>query len=185
MSLVYNTLVNYKQKNPADNIEIEEAIKFLVFSVEKSGNNPKPVITHSLRMAFYLDRLCFPKNLVIAAILHDLLEDTEIKIAEIESKFGKETGKLVTTCTFDKSIEDRTLRYQTNYGLALKSGKDALFLRAADLLDNSNYYHMVNDKTVYEGLLKKFDHFLKVSKKIIGKNKVYKDLIARNKILHA
>lgn len=172
------------RKNPKDNDELQKAIKFLVFSIEKSGKNPKPVITHSIRTAFYLDYLGYSKDTVIAGLLHDLPEDSEVTLEDIEDRFGEKVRKLVASCTFDKKIEDKTERYKDSLDKAVKSGKEALVLRAADLLDNSHYYHLVKDEETYKRLLDKLDYFLQVSKKIISKEKVYKDLFNNRKALN-
>jgi len=38
--------------SPEDNVQIEKAIKFLVERISHRGKNPKPVILHSIRVAF-------------------------------------------------------------------------------------------------------------------------------------
>ena len=45
-----------------------------------------------------------------AAILHDVIEDTDTKIEEVKSKFGDNVAKLVEANSFDESIEDKTER---------------------------------------------------------------------------
>ena len=56
--------------------ELERAIVFLVLQMERAGNNPKPVVLHSIRVALYLyDQGC-GGDIVVAA-LHDLLEDSD------------------------------------------------------------------------------------------------------------
>jgi|SRR3989344_453211 len=170
-------------KNPEDNYKIEEAIKFLVLSVEKTGTNPKPVITHSIRVAFRLDFYGYGMDVILAALLHDLLEDTVTSLEEIEDKFGKTVSELVSASTFNKEIEDKEERYKTSFDKALQSGRNALVIRAADLLDNSFYYSLVDDQKVYNHLLGKLSYFLKTAKNKIGKEKIYKDLDGRLKIL--
>lgn len=170
-------------KNPEDNYKIEEAIKFLVLSVEKTGANPKPVITHSIRVAFRLDFYGYGKEVVLAAILHDLLEDTGTSLKEIEDKFGKMVAELVSVSTFNKEIEGKEERYKASFDNALLFGKNALVIRASDLLDNSFYYSLVSDQEVYNHLIGKLSYFIKIAKNKIGKEKIYKDLEGRLKIL--
>lgn len=166
-------------KNPEDNYQIENAIKFLVSSVEKTGINPKPLLTHSIRVAFLLDYLGYKKEIVMAALLHDLLEDTKVLKEEIKEKFGKTVTDLVSVCTFDKDIIDKEVRYKKNFNETLNLGSDALAIRAADLIDNSYYYNLVHDKKVHKYLLDKVSYFLELAKPIIGKDKIYKKLRQR------
>lgn len=165
--------------NPEDNVQIENAIKFLVERISKCGNNPKPVILHSIRVAFNLDTHGYCKDMIIAALLHDIIEDSDTAIDEVGRVFGQRVKKLVASCTFDKKIEDKTKRYKSNFQKAIKTGKESLIIRAADLSDNSNYYHFVKDAQVYQRLLDKLDFFLRVSKKVIGKEEVYKVLLKK------
>lgn len=130
-------------------------------------------------MAFCLDHYGYKKEVVQAALLHDLLEDTKASISEIEKKFGKDVVKLVSASTFDKGIEDKEARYKASFEKASKLGVDALVIRASDLLDNSFYYSLVKGKDLYGHLLEKLSYFLKLAKSKIGNEKIYKDLNIR------
>lgn len=163
--------------------EIEKAIKFLVSSIEESGNNSKPVITHCFRVAFYLDYLGYSKDIVVAALLHDLLEDTGIEYPDIKERFGDRIASLVGVLTFDKTIEDKTEGYRSNFDNIAKSGKEALIIRSADILDNAGYYHLVEDVEEHKWLLDKLDYFLNVAEKGIGGEKVYKELVEKRPLL--
>lgn len=166
-----------------DNLGIEEAIKYLVREIEKSCHNQKPLITHCVRVAFRLDYYGYGKEIVEAALLHDLLEDTDTSVKIIETKFGEKVARLVSASTFDKEITDKEKRYEANFNKALKFGNDALAIRASDLLDNSFYYNLVDDHNVYSYLLRKLSYFLNLAKPKIGKEKIFKDLEDRLKEL--
>ncbi|MEM3112446.1 MAG: HD domain-containing protein [Candidatus Anstonellales archaeon] len=166
-----------------NNLGIEEALKYLVQEIEKYCDNQKPLITHCTRVAFRLDFYGYDKEVVQAALLHDLLEDTQASIEEIEDKFGEKVARLVSVSTFDKEIEDKEERYKENFNKALRLGSEALAIRASDLVDNSYYYSLVDDPEVYNHLLEKLSYFLKIAKNRIGKEKIYKDLEDRFKVL--
>ena len=59
---------------------VEKAISFLVYAFTTTGHNPKPVILHSIRTGLYLYHQNHAQDVVVAAILHDLIEDTDVKI---------------------------------------------------------------------------------------------------------
>ena len=168
---------------PKDNIQIERAIKFLVERINQCGNNPKPVILHSIRVAFRLDTLDYNRDVIIAALLHDVVEDSETTIEEVKKYFGKKVGRLVASCTFDKKMKDKTEMYKKNFEKVAKTSEEALFIRAADLLDNSNYYYLVKEKQARQELLNKLDFFLSTSKKMIANKKIYKTLLKKRKEL--
>lgn len=58
-----------------------------------------PYITHPVGVAIILDRYGFPESWVIAGLLHDTLEDTDLTLPEIERRFGHEVAEIVSGCT--------------------------------------------------------------------------------------
>ena len=103
-----------------------------------SCHNRKPVLLHSLRVAFLLYKMNYAIDLVIAAVLHDLIEDTRIIIANIQAEFGEHVGHLVDLLTMNENIENYTEQYIANFQKAGLS-KEALIIRCADILDNMQY----------------------------------------------
>jgi len=161
--------------NPIDNNEIEKAVKFMIASFAKHKKAEKPVVLHSLRVAFYLDSLGYPKDIVIAGLLHDILEDSDATLEELEKRFGAKVAKLVEVNSLDLSLPKKAYRYKKAYYHAKENGRDALLIRGADLLDNSKYYYLVKNKDLKKLLLWKYDYFLKISEELIGDTQVFKD----------
>src|SRR6266403_537557 len=58
-----------------------------------------PYITHPVAVAEYLMELRVDPDTVIAALLHDTIEDTDVTPAEIASNFGPEVARLVEGVT--------------------------------------------------------------------------------------
>lgn len=162
--------------------KLQEAISFLVKNVEESGDNEKPVILHSVRVGMYLDRNGYPTDTVVAGILHDLLEDTRVEEKNIEEAFGKKVVNLVKANSFNKEIEDYEERYKDTFKRCLEAGKDALAIKAVDILDNSNYYHLAKGE-MKDKLMQKMNYFLDVSGEKIKKEKAWKELEAKFKPL--
>ncbi len=54
-----------------------------------------PYIIHPIGAAQILIEYGCSEEVIIAAILHDTVEDTKVTIQEIEKEFGKEVSKLV------------------------------------------------------------------------------------------
>jgi (p)ppGpp synthase/HD superfamily hydrolase len=46
-----------------------------------------------------LDRLGYPEHVVIAGLLHDIVEDTPATLAEVETHFGAEVAAIVGHCS--------------------------------------------------------------------------------------
>lgn len=59
--------------------EMDKAFIFLAENMSKSGHNPKPVVTlNSIMVATTLYELNYSRNIVIVAVLHDLIEDSDV-----------------------------------------------------------------------------------------------------------
>ena len=64
--------------------------------VRRSG---EPFIEHPLQTALYLADLKLDANALAAALLHDVVEDCDVCLDEIESEFGKEVAVMVDGVT--------------------------------------------------------------------------------------
>ena len=58
-----------------------------------------PYIGHLLGVASAVIEAGGTEDQAIAAFLHDMVEDTDVSVAEIETEFGKEVAKIVDACT--------------------------------------------------------------------------------------
>ncbi|MEK9156372.1 MAG: HD domain-containing protein [Patescibacteria group bacterium] len=162
--------------DPNDAKEIEKSITFLVEEYNKSGYNPKPVVFHSLNLAFYLLRLGYDKEITIAAILHDLIEDSAVNIESIENKFGRWIADLVGAVSHDSNIKDRKEKYVEMFSRTVLHSKEAVILKCADTYQNSFYIKLVKDEDLRKSLIEKMKYFLDLSEPIIGKETVWYDL---------
>lgn len=159
--------------------EVNKTINFLIKSINTTGHNPKPVISHSIKVTMFLVGLGYEENIIIAALLHDLIEDSNVKYGNIKEKFGEKIAVLVEALSFDPTIKDRDKRDKDEIDKAVKFGKPALIIKAADFIDNSYFYHLTK-RELYNHLLDKLQYFLKVSKPLIGKEEIYKKLQGRS-----
>ncbi len=126
----------------ADDALLQKAIIF-ASSAMKNCHNAKPVLTHSLRVAFSLYHFHYDILLVITAVLHDLLEDTEVIKEDIAAEFGEEVATLVSSLTMDKNIKDYQEQYIENFA-RLQTTPKALIIRCADIIDNISYIQLAS-----------------------------------------
>lgn len=158
---------------------IEKAITFLVKEYSRSGYNKKPVILHSLNVAFYLMDIGYGPSITQVAVLHDLIEDSKTKISDIYLKFGKEIGDLVKSLTFEPGIKDKEKQYKELFGRVKKAGRKSLIVKCADMHINSLYLNLVRNEAKEKFLLEKLKYFLELSKPKIGKEPVWRELKKR------
>ena len=104
----------------------------------KSG---EPYITHPVAVAAILADLGMDAETIIAAILHDTLEDTPLPRAEIEAKFGVTVAELVDGVTkLDKvkfrSLQDAAAESFRKMLLAMARDLRVILIKLADRLHN-------------------------------------------------
>lgn len=68
-------------------------------------NSGLPYVIHCIEVAANLERLGFAEPVVIAGLLHDILEDTEIDPRELAAAFGAEVHEIVAALTETKTDE--------------------------------------------------------------------------------
>jgi HD domain len=67
-------------------------------------------VVHPLEVASLLERSHYPDHVVAAAVLHDVLEDTDVDRGELEGRFGPEVAQLVSIVSDDPSVRDEEAR---------------------------------------------------------------------------
>ena len=117
--------------------KITEAIKFALIAHEgQKRNDNRPFIVHPLSVAFILQSAGYREEVVIAGILHDVVEDTKFTEQDIKEQFGEEIAALVMGVTEDKTIKDWSVRKQGYLDHLKTASAEVKALSAADLLDN-------------------------------------------------
>lgn len=83
--------------------QVNEIEKAFLFAKEAHGSQTRftgePYITHPLTVAHILATMRMDPPTIMAAILHDVVEDTPVNQPEIEEKFGSEVAELVDGVT--------------------------------------------------------------------------------------
>jgi guanosine-3',5'-bis(diphosphate) 3'-pyrophosphohydrolase len=88
----------------------------------------EPYITHPVAVAGILAELGMDAETIIAAILHDTLEDTPIRAADLTAEFGSTVSELVDGVTkLDK------LQFKSRQEAAAESFRKMLLAMARDL----------------------------------------------------
>lgn len=117
-----------------------EAASFAAFKHSEQRRkdlNASPYINHPLKVASVLADVggTTDVDLLVAALLHDTVEDTNTSMVEIVSRFGDAVGRLVDEVTDDKSLpKERRKELQIEKAPA-KSAR-AKLLKIADKICN-------------------------------------------------
>jgi (p)ppGpp synthase/HD superfamily hydrolase len=102
----------------------------------RNGSGGRPYIEHPLAVAEQLAAHNCSDSILAAALLHDVVEESEIEVEEIRARFGAEVGDLVAALTDAEEIESYTSRKEVHRAEVEAAGRDALTIYAADKLSN-------------------------------------------------
>jgi guanosine-3',5'-bis(diphosphate) 3'-pyrophosphohydrolase len=84
---------------------LEQAIRFAAVGHQGQVRRSSgvPYVEHVVAVAWILDRAGFDEDVVIAGLLHDLVEDTPATLADVEQRFGRDVAELVAHCSEAKT----------------------------------------------------------------------------------
>lgn len=127
----------FSEKNVLDAYEL--ASKAHAGQLRHTG---EAYITHPIEVAKLLSQLSVDEQTIIAAILHDTLEDTDVTEAEITNKFGTEVLNLVEGVTklrrtHLKSEDEKDIENVKKLILASTKDIRILLIKLADRLHNA------------------------------------------------
>jgi hypothetical protein len=91
-----------------------------------------PFLAHPIEVASILERSHYPDQVVAAAVLHDVLEQTSTAPEELEQRFGSQVAELVITLSDDPSIGDERERRAALRERVREAGGYAAAVFAAD-----------------------------------------------------
>jgi (p)ppGpp synthase/HD superfamily hydrolase len=103
----------------------------------RKGRTAEPYVNHLLEVAELLARTAdhLDTNLIVAALLHDTIEDVGVSREEIAERFGEDVASLVAEVTDDKSLSKETRKALQVANASHKSPR-AQALSAADKIAN-------------------------------------------------
>ena len=125
----------------------------------------RPYIVHPIRVALILLELAEQKNpaIICAALLHDVLEDSDIEEDEIEGRFGSQVLELVLSLTHPALNEGET-KFERNKKMFENMrwhGRDTHIIKSADRLDNlSTATQALESKRLAEYLVESEEYLL-------------------------
>jgi len=103
---------------------------------QRRKDDGTPYITHPVAVAELLHDAGFDDEVVAAALLHDVVEDTEMDRDEIAERFGDRVAELVGALSEDDGIQDYEDRKREHREQVAESGRDAIAIYIADKLSN-------------------------------------------------
>ena len=134
-----------KKKTVSKRVDAKKIMKAYNFATEHHGdqkrNSGEPYIIHPLQVAYTLADMGLDEDTICAALLHDVVEDTDATNEDIITEFGQEVADMVSgvtklsTLQFASVEETQVENYRKMF---LAMGKDirVILIKLADRLHN-------------------------------------------------
>jgi GTP pyrophosphokinase len=135
--------------SPGDRLLIERAYRKAEAAhdgqLRKSG---EPYFTHCIEVALILAEMKLDAEAIAAALMHDLIEDTEVTFDQIKDEFGRGVAEIVDGVTKFKTLaktsvdgvarakNDRELEYIRKMAMAMGNDVRVVIVKLADRLHN-------------------------------------------------
>ena len=123
--------------------KIEQAIKAAALLHQdqlRKGSIQLPYVTHLMTVMMMVRDYTSDETTLVAALLHDTLEDTDYTVEEIKADFGDQVATIVQTVTepeFDGERKLSWLETKKMYATQLRKGPlEAVMIAAADKAHN-------------------------------------------------
>jgi (p)ppGpp synthase/HD superfamily hydrolase len=102
----------------------------------RNASGGRPYIDHPVAVAERLSEYLDGDELLAAALLHDVVEDSELEVDDIRARCGDRVAELVAVLSDDESIESYSRRKQDHRDRVEAAGPEAMAIYAADKLTN-------------------------------------------------
>lgn len=156
----------------------------------QSRFNGYPYIFHLLRVAGYVGEMTKDEDTIIAALLHDCVEDVSITFTELEDTFGPNVANLVAFVTEDKSLPKQERKKEYIHNLSRPDCPvGSLIISICDKYDSLMCYqsekHLVSPDVIeFIGeLLSVYRQKVESGVLISDGSKSYKDLLSEMEVL--
>lgn len=104
----------------------------------RNGSGGMPYVEHPITVAARLDEHGYRDEVLAAALLHDVVEDSETTLDELREQFGEEVAGLVGALTDDQSIDSYRERKSEHRERVAVADGEALAIYGADKLTNTS-----------------------------------------------
>jgi (p)ppGpp synthase/HD superfamily hydrolase len=135
---------------------LEEAYELAAEAHHGARRRNSTNIDHPAEVGRLLHDAGYDDEVVAAALLHDVIEDTETDLAEIGDRFGPRVAELVCVMTEDDSIEPYEVRKAEHRARVSEHSTRAAAIYAADKLAKTRALHHDEGGNLSEA---KLDHY--------------------------
>ncbi len=145
------------------------ALEYVIqYQADQKRHSGESYYHHPIQVALIAAKISCKTEIIAASLLHDIVEDTDITIAQIQLSFGTKIAELVNKLT---KLDDITTKKVKIAGVdALQKlheseDLDAWYIKLADRLHNMQTLHHIKSKEKQERIaLDTLDNFIPLAK---------------------
>jgi GTP diphosphokinase / guanosine-3',5'-bis(diphosphate) 3'-diphosphatase len=104
--------------------------------VRETGSGEIPFIEHPVVVAERLAEEGFGREVLAAALLHDVVEHGDVELSALSERYGEQVAELVAALTEDETIEHYQERKEEHRTRVAAAGADARAIFTADKMVN-------------------------------------------------
>jgi (p)ppGpp synthase/HD superfamily hydrolase len=157
-------LLNKATNSPVDIQEVKKAIYYAKkYHADQKRKSGEPYYTHPLEVAYMVADYNFKTEVIVASILHDIVEDTEITAGMILDIFGRRVEEMVDRLTRDRPDGSKLSVEQILSNACAKNDREVLIIKLADRLHNMQTIGVKSPKRIKEIVEETLKHFLSLA----------------------
>ncbi len=117
-----------------------------------------PYIFHIKQVVRIAEELGYDESIIVASVLHDALEDTELSFNDLKKAFGEEVAEIVY-CVTDELGRNRKERKEKTYP-KIQGNWKATVVKICDRIANMEHSNLYNQK-LFSTYQKEYDDLVK------------------------
>ena len=150
------------------------ARKYHGVQVRKSG---EPFYSHPLEVAYMISDYNLKTDLIIASILHDIVEDTEVTVEMIQSTFGHRIAEMVDRLTRDRPDGSKLSVEEIITNAYQLKDKEVLLIKLFDRFHNIQTLNNMSLEKIEKKIKESLKYFLIAAMDIELSSKYIKELV--------
>jgi len=142
-----------------------ELINKAIYWAKKYHGNQKrksgePYYTHPLEVAYMISEYKLKTDVIVASILHDIIEDTEVTVEMIEGTFGQRIAEMVDMLTRDRPDGTKLTIEEVINNAYKKADKEVLLIKLIDRLHNIQTIGSLSAKKIEKTITETLTNFI-------------------------
>ena len=134
-----------KKKETSRRVDSKQIMKAYNYALEHHGDQKRhsgePYIIHPLNVAYILAEVGLDEATICAALLHDVVEDTDVTDSDLRRDFGEEIADMVAGVTklgtmMFSTVEEQQVEDYRKMFLAMGKDIRVIIIKLADRLHN-------------------------------------------------